>query len=229
MKINILICDYFDGLLPHEIPSYASMLQTLFDAVDKTVEYELFDVQQGCYPSVSSRELYLIPGSRAGAYDDTYWVKELIGFIRKLYAGNAKILGICFGHQVIAQALGGRVEKSPKGWGTGIRTSRIIDSKASAYFPEMTMSLHYNHHDYVVELPPEAVCFAMSDFCPIEGFYIGRQVLAFQGHPEYTSGYSRYLLQNHAENEPEEVVNSALISLVNKTDSLAVAKWMLDI
>jgi GMP synthase-like glutamine amidotransferase len=88
------------------------------------------------------------------------------------------------------------------------------------------MSLLYHHHDQVTELPSCAVCFAKSDFCPVEGLYIDDRVLTFQGHPEYTPEYNRYLLLNHAADEPEDVKTNALASLNRTTDSLAAARWI---
>jgi GMP synthase-like glutamine amidotransferase len=226
MKVNILLCDTFDGELPDEIPEYVFLLRQLFGKLDKHVCYEIFDVRENIYPtSLRSDELYLIPGSHAGAYDDTPWVKSLITFIRTMHSEGIKMAGICFGHQIIAQALGGKVERVKRGWGTGVRTSEIIDPKALTFFPEGQMSLLYNHHDQVVTLPPRAKCFARSEFCPIEGFYIDDSVLTFQGHPEYTAEYNRYLLINHSDDEPEEVITTALASLNRVTDSLAAAKW----
>jgi GMP synthase-like glutamine amidotransferase len=104
----------------------------------------------------------------------------------------------------------------------------VIDARALAYFPAKTLNLHYNHHDQVILLPPKAVCFAKSDFCPIEGFYIGNQALTFQGHPEYTAEYNRYLLLNDSAGEPADVVEKAIASLDKRADSLLAAKWMLD-
>jgi GMP synthase-like glutamine amidotransferase len=227
MKINILLCDTFSDRLPAEIPDFVFLFRKLFEALDGTVCYEIHDVQQNIYPaSLNGNELYLISGSRAGAYDNTPWVKTLIEFIRKMYAENVKIAGICFGHQIIAHALGGKVERSEQGWGTGVRTSEIIDPKALRFFPSGQMNLLYNHHDQVVELPPHATCFARSVFCPVEGFYIDDKVLTFQGHPEYTPEYNRYLLLNHSAEEQKELTAKALSSLNRKTDSLAAAKWI---
>jgi GMP synthase-like glutamine amidotransferase len=206
------------------------MFRNLFDSVHSDTEYEIFDVREEIYPrTLNNDDIYLIPGSNAGAYDDTLWVQTLIKFIRKMYMENVKIAGVCFGHQIIAQALGGKTEKAVQGWGAGVRTSNIIDSKAIAYFPDKTMNLHYNHHDQVTELPPQAVCFAQSDFCPYEGFYINNRIITFQGHPEYTADYSRYLLLNHSDDEPEDVKLKALDSLSLKVDSLSAAKWILNL
>jgi GMP synthase-like glutamine amidotransferase len=230
MKINILLCDTFDGELPDDIPEYAFLLRQLFGKLNKHVRYEIFDVRANIYPtSLRGDELYLIPGSHASAYDDTPWVKLLITFIRTMYSEGVKMAGICFGHQIIAQALGGKVERAKRGWVPGVRTSEIIDPKALTFFTKGEMSLFYNHHDQVVTLPPQAKCFARSKFCPVEGFYIDDKVLTFQGHPEYTAEYNRYLLLNHAVNEPEEVKTMAFASLNRATDSLAAAKWIIAI
>jgi GMP synthase-like glutamine amidotransferase len=208
------------------------MLLRLFLAVAPDLEYETFDVHRGVFPAAfHADELYLIPGSRDSAYDDTPRVRNLIRLVRDMDAAKVKMAGICFGHQIIARALGGRVEKARQGWGTGLRRSTVRDLKASAYFPKGTVSLLYNHHDQVTALPPQAVCFAQSDFCPFEGFYVEDRILTFQGHPEYTPDYSRYLLLHHAGDEPEEVKTNALASLndCRPPDSAAVARWLVNL
>jgi GMP synthase-like glutamine amidotransferase len=228
MKINVLLCDRFEGQLPEDIPDYVYLFRQLFGKLDTDVSYEIFDVRNNVYPaSLRGDELYLIPGSRASAYDNTQWVKTLLEFIRAMYSEGVKMAGVCFGHQVIAQALGGRVEQARQGWGTGVRSSEIVDPKALKFFPEGQMNLQYNHHDQVVELPPRAKCFARSEFCPVEGFYIDDSIVTFQGHPEYTPEYSRYLLVNHSVGEPDDVITNALASLNSRTDHLAAAKWIL--
>ncbi|MDR1335390.1 MAG: hypothetical protein LBK22_01005 [Tannerella sp.] len=229
MKINILVCDLFEEWQSPETPAYAEMLQRLFSAVAPALEYEIFDVHRGMFPvEFHADELYLIPGSRDSAYDDTPRVRKLLRLVREMDAAKVRMAGICFGHQLIAQALGGKVEKARQGWGAGIRRSAICDPKAAGCFPAGTMSLLYNHHDQVTALPPRAVCFARSEFCPFEGFYLDDRIRTFQGHPEYTPDYSRHLLLHHAGDGQEEVRAGALASLNSPVDSTRAAEWIVN-
>jgi GMP synthase-like glutamine amidotransferase len=230
MKINIILCDTFPGLLPPFVPSYASMFTTLFDAVSTTNEYRIFPAFARVLPTTfAQNELYVITGSNAGAYQQETWIQELLTWIRQADAEKVKLAGICFGHQAIAQALGGEVVQSPKGWGVGIRKSRLLSQAAHAYFPDREMRLLYNHHDQVVRLPKEAEPLATSEFCRYETFGIGQHILTFQGHPEFTPEYEEYLITNNALDEPEEVKNAALTSLkTDKHQGQIAAKWIID-
>ncbi|MCD7937518.1 MAG: type 1 glutamine amidotransferase [Tannerellaceae bacterium] len=239
LKINILLCDTFPGLLPEFIPSYDYLLRKLFlDAIQKhpvfkeyIVTFQTFNTYLGELPKeIRPDELYLIPGSNSGVYEDKKWIRKLLGFIQRAHRKKTPMVGICFGHQAIAQALGGKVEPSERGWGTGIRTSLLLAGAGTDYLPDGTLSLHYNHHDQVLELPPEAIRLATSGFCVNEGFRIGDHILAFQGHPEYTDKYNRHLLLNHATGEPEEVKAAALESIKKKkAQGKKVALWILSL
>ena len=232
MNINILLCDTFPGLLPANIPSHASMFFNMFDSINTNINYKIFNVFDGQLPNkVANNELYIITGSRAGAYEDIPWVKELLSFIRQVHKKQTPLIGICFGHQAIAQALGGLVRKSEKGWGTGARQSEIVHPDALKHFPSGSMCLFYNHHDQVVQLPPEAELYATSSFCVNDGFVVGKHILTFQGHPEYTADYNKYVIQNHAQDESEAVKFNALKSIDNMQaiNNKEVAEWILDI
>lgn len=231
MKINVLVCDWFEGMLPDFITSFPELFYTLFNSVAETPPtYQLYDVQQGELPDkLETNELYLISGSRAGAYEKAGWIDNLQHFIRRAHRLQIKMVGICFGHQLIAQTLGGRVELSPKGWGVGIRSSKIVLPQAETYFTGGEMKLFYNHNDQVVILPPEAERIATSDFCENEGFVIGKHILCFQGHPEYTAPYAQHLLDTAHDVSPD-ILQRAHES-IQRDDAMGreAARWMLDL
>lgn len=230
-RINILLCDTFPGRLPDFIPNYESLFVDLFASIGEHVSYRIFQTWQGELPStVNPDELYLVPGSLDSAYDDKPWIVALVNWIERAYCRGAKLMGVCFGHQVIARALGGEVRKYDGGFGAGVRESRVIDDEMKRFFPDGTMRLLYSHHDQVISLPQEAVLCATSDFCKNESFRIGHQVVTFQGHPEFTVAYSRHLLLNHCDDIDLEVRQQALLSLDEKSPmGPAAARFALNV
>lgn len=228
--INILLCDTFPGLLPDNIPSYESMFEKLFHSVNQNITFNIYQTWDGELPEhPAADELYLITGSNNAAYDDLPWILSLQEWIRKAAKLQVPMFGICFGHQVIAQALGGRVERFPGGWGVGIRKMEVLDADLLPFFPDKKMRLIVNHHDQVTRLPEGAVLLATSDFCRYEGFRIDRHILTFQGHPEFTVDYERHLILNHAENEDDAVKQRALETLETMDhQGKTVAEFLLD-
>jgi len=217
-RINILLCDTFPGRLPDFIPNYESLFMDLFASIGVQADYRIFQTWQGELPLTINRdEIYLVPGSLDSAYDDKPWILSLVQWIQQAYNSGAKLMGVCFGHQVIARALGGEVKKYDGGFGAGVRASRVMDEQMKTYFPDGQMCLLYSHHDQVTALPPDAVLCATSDFCRNESYRIGHQVITFQGHPEFTVAYSRHLLLNHCDDIDLEVRQKALLSLDEKS------------
>lgn len=230
MKVNILLCDTFPGILPEYIESYESMFVNMFRDVDKDVETRTYYTYLGELPSLDDTEgLYLITGSNAGAYDKLPWIKSLLEWIRKADERRIKLTGICFGHQCVAQALGGKVVRSEKGWGIGARRSVVSDPYLLNYFKDGTMTLLYNHHDQVAAMPESAECMASSEFCPCEAMRIGNHIMTFQGHPEFTTKYLNHLLKNFSDNEPEEVRSAAQKSmLLERGQGAVITRLLLD-
>ena len=229
--INILLCDTFPGLLPESIPSHEYLFEKRFHSVDPNIIFKVYRTLDGESPEhPAADELYLITGSNNAAYDDLPWILSLQEWIRKAAEQQIPLVGICFGHQVIAQALGGRVERYAGGWGVGIRESKVLDDEMRAYFPDGRMRLICNHHDQVMELPEGATPLATSNFCRYEGFRIGHHILTFQGHPEFTVDYERHLILNHAEDEDDTVKRQALESLETmEHQGKTVAEFLLGI
>ena len=157
------------------------------DEIGCDAEYVHYLVALGNFPATPSEcDAYIITGSPDGAYEQIAWIDTLSDFIRDCYAANIKMVGICFGHQILAQALGGRVELSEKGWGFGEKPFAISNKKAWMGATPSTCNLYFAHQDQVTVLPPDAELLGGSEFCPIALYTVGDNVLAIQGHPEFT-------------------------------------------
>ncbi len=229
MKIGILITDAVREELISEHGDYPDMFEDLMAGVDGSVEFTRFYVQNKIPESVDC-DGYLITGSRHSVYEDLSWIKELVNFIKHVLASRRKIIGVCFGHQLMAHYFGGLVEKSVKGWAVGVHKSDLVARQSwmdKADFRE-DVSLLSSHQDQVVRLPEEATLYATNEFCPIAGFVVGDQVLTIQGHPEFDKEYARALLHLRKDILGESVFEAGLASLERPTDQQVLARWFIN-
>ena len=135
----------------------------------------------GCFPEANGHGAYLVTGSPAGVYDPLPWIEPLQDFIRGV--SHAKMVGVCFGHQVMAEALGGHVIKSPKGWGTGLQRYDIVHAEPWLD-GEREVAIPASHQDQVVRQPPNTEVVARSDFTPFAALaWTDRPAISFQFHP----------------------------------------------
>lgn len=160
------------------------------------VEYRNFAALEGVLPdSPAEADLWVITGSRFGAYEDHPWIPPLEDFIRACRDAGRPMMGICFGHQIIAQALGGAVRKSAKGWGLGIHDYAPVNwPEALGPAPE-TLAIQAFHQDQVEEVPEGAERIAQSDFCENAALWYPGFALTVQGHPEFATPFARALLE----------------------------------
>ncbi len=203
-------------------------------AIDAT--FRTYDVEHGHYPARPDECAgYIVPSSRKSVYDDEPWMRELGAYIQTLHAAKARLVGLCFGHQMIAHYLGGRVEAAAAGWGVGIRTSRLLSHAwfmAPSMDPSMAglpddYSLIVSHQDQVVTLPEGAELIASSDFCPNEMFCLGDHILALQGHPEFNRDYARELMAYRQDILGPGKYNPGLASLKGHLSRATVARWIM--
>ena len=201
--------------------------RVLFDSIQAPFDYACYTaVPGGNLPSVKAADAYLITGSPSGAYDPDLWIGELSDFIRQAYLTKKKLVGICFGHQIIAHSLGGRAKKSPNGWGLGLKRFNLFEQQPWMEPPQEQVSLHFVHQDQVTQLPPGARRLAANDHCSVVMYAIAGRVLGIQGHPEYTPELMGDLLTYLDEHDLVST-EEALISLEQgRPDNQLVARWM---
>ena len=227
MKIGILQCDHVNELFREQFDDYPEMFINLLSAVAPQLEFEVFSLIDGEFPeSLDSCDAWLITGSRHGTYEDLPWIHRLGELIRQLDADKRKVVGICFGHQMIAQALGGESGKSDKGWGVGLQTWRLCEKPAWMSEDATEFSLLASHQDQVRTLPPGAKRIAGSDFCENAAFQLGEHILTFQGHPEFVADYSRALMEFRSNIIPADTLETGMASLERQPDSGKVGRWM---
>ncbi|MEA3042255.1 MAG: hypothetical protein QOH47_93 [Sphingomonadales bacterium] len=202
-----------------EFGRYPAMFEALLG-----MEARSYDVASGDLPlDVGRHDAYLITGSPAGVYEDLLWIPKLAAFLRAAQ-GRAKLVGICFGHQIMAEALGGHVEKSAKGWGVGLHTYPIVrrelwmDAVAAVSVPA-------SHQDQIVLQPPDTEIIASSVFTPYAGLaWRDGSAISFQFHPEFSPAYAKALIAARYDRAPDP--DAAIASLDAPNDNQRVGGWI---
>lgn len=224
MRIGILETGHPPERLGGRFPSYGAMVETL---IGDGHHFARFDVTAGRWPEAPETfDAYVVTGSPASVYDPIPWVEDLLSFLRDLDP-STKLVGLCFGHQALAQAFGGRVERSTRGWGLGLHGYDVVE-RAPFMDEAERIAIPVSHQDQVVTLPPGARVLAGSAFTPYGVLtYADRPALSFQCHPEFAPDYARALTQGHRAGEANpDLVQGALASLEAPHDSTRVAGWI---
>ncbi len=229
MIIGILQCDDVAEELRVRHGNYPRMFTQLFEALEEDIHFKVYRVTEGDYPeSIHECDAYITTGSRFGVNDVHEWIKALEDFVIKLHQSQKKLIGICFGHQMIAKALGGVVEKSPKGWGVGISNIRVQRKQRWMELDQDEISLVVSHQDQVKQLPEGSQILASSGFCPFYMIQINEHFLGIQGHPEFSKRYSYDLMQARRDRIPHECIEAGIDSLAMDVDDRLVARWLIN-
>lgn len=227
MKLGILKTDAVREEWVGQFGEYPDMFIRLLGEEDPSLEFTVFDVMLGEYPAdVDAVDAYLITGSKFSVYEDLPWIQRMLAFLRELHQRRKKMVGICFGHQAIAQALGGRTEKASAGWGVGLHRQRF--QRRPDWFDdgEAEFAVLVSHQDQVVENAPGAEVLASSDFCPNAVCRIGEHVITFQGHPEFVNAYSHAIIEYRWDMIGGSTAQAGLDSLADEPDTRRMAAWI---
>jgi GMP synthase-like glutamine amidotransferase len=227
MNIGLLGCDDVPERLRYIAGGYRDMFEKLLAPQIPKLELTWFDVVHGGLPqSTDACDAYVCTGSRYSVYEDRDWIEKLKAFVRKLHEARKPFVGICFGHQVLAEALGGEVTQAAQGWGVGILPMRIMRAEPWMQPPRAKPKLEYMHADQVQKLPPESIVLAEAPHCPVAMFRVGDTMLGIEGHPEFPAPYVEALVRARKERIGEARANAALESLSEKADDDVVARWI---
>ena len=214
-----------DSVLPQFQPAHGNYPEMFEQLLTRPgVEVRHYNVVEGRYPdSLDDCDAYLITGSKMSVYDDDPWIRALEAFVVRCDEAKKKLIGICFGHQMVAQALGGKTEPAGAGWGVGVHHYARLP-EAPDYIDDF--SLVASHKDQVTEVPRDATVIASSEFCPVAGMILGDHILTFQGHPEFTRDYSRDLMNMRRDILGEDVFTSGIASLDDTPHGDTVSNWV---
>jgi len=214
MKIGILQTGHAPDELRPVTGDYSDLFEQLLE--EQGFTFQTFSVVDGYFPSgPSDCDGWLITGSKHGAYEDHDWIAPLEDLIRDIRAADAPLVGICFGHQIIAQALGGKVEKFAGGWATG-RTEYDWQGKP--------VTLNAWHQDQVTDRPDGAEVLASNEFCQNAALLYGDRVFTVQAHPEFDDRVIEGLIRYRGGALPADRIEAARDGLGQPVDNADLAR-----
>jgi GMP synthase-like glutamine amidotransferase len=227
MKVCILENDDLHPAAASTYQGYAAMFIRMFRAAGAAWEFDVFHTPNQRYPdSFAPYDLVVLTGSKADAFSDQPWVVELRKQVLELLNARKKLVGVCFGHQLIALCLGAKVDRAPNGWGVGRMVYDWRGSARTSNDKNHQLAMLVSHQDQVLELPPGAQLLASSAHCPIAAYAVEQQVFCVQGHPEFVEDYSAFLLAQRKHILGEHLFARGLESLQHGHDGLQLARMM---
>ena len=226
LRLGLLVCDHVRPELRAISGDYEDMFHRLFAGHDE-VDVVVYDAIGGELPGTPGEcDAWLTTGSRHSVNDDQQWIRDLEGFVREVAAAEVPFIGICFGHQLIAKAMGGSVVRSERGWGVGLKEVEVS--------PALGLGNSYrvlsSHQDQVDTIPPDAEVLGWNEHCPVSMLQVGETLIGIQGHPEFDPAYSRALMElRRGIAIPEPIVEEGLASLDQAPDSGRLAEWIVGV
>lgn len=219
MHLAILMTNTDESAFAQAHPKDGEKFTALIHGVRPDWTCGVFSVKDGVFPDdLAAFDGIIVTGSPASVHDGEPWIDRLLETLREIVGRNIPLFGACFGHQAIALALGGKVERNPGGWVFGLARADVVDPAPWMEPLGRELAQYGAHIEQVTKLPEGARVLIGSAACPAGGFAIGERVYTTQNHPEMTPGFIAALVEEYAEKLPADVIEKARASLADEAD-----------
>ena len=227
MHVGLLACDEVPERFRHIAGGYQQMFERLLSPHISGLRVTRFDVQ-ALSPPADARACdgWITTGSAASVYDKAVWIGAVETFVRKIADSDRPLVGICFGHQLLARTLGAEVKLAPGGWGVGVLPMRVVRRQDWMMPVRSTVRMQYMHADQVTEPPAGATLLGGAPHCPVAMFQCGPRLLGIEAHPEFPAAYARALIEDRRARMGKQVAEDALARVDEPTDSDVVGGWI---
>ena len=228
MQIRILETGEPPEPLKSQFGDYFAMFQRLLTPHTSRFSFSTTRAHEGeAMPALSEFDGLLITGSPAGVYDAYDWIEPCAELVRQTAKAGKPQVGVCFGHQLMANAFGGKAEKSDKGWGVGVHDYAIKAQTDWMDPPSNHIACAVSHQDQVTELPEGARILGGSEFCPMGVLEFAQgPAISFQQHPEFAHDYGETLLRFRKGRIPADRADPGIASYKNRSDRKLMGKWI---
>lgn len=224
-RVGLLMCGHVHPDALDLGGDYPDLFESLLGPLG--IDVVPYAVTEGHLPgSLDECDGWMTSPSRSSVLDDLPWIGDVAELAVDAVRNEVPFVGICFGHQLLASVLGGRVERSPLGWGVGVKEYDVTVARRWMEPPSSTIALVASHEDQVVELPRGATSWLRADYCPIAGFELGERCVTLQPHIEFSPEISGRLLALREDIIGAEVVSQARATLGRMPDRALVAGWL---
>jgi GMP synthase-like glutamine amidotransferase len=225
LEVGLLLCDQLDPEVAEVAGDYTHLYRSAYGPAG--IDLRIYDVTAGEFPDATDEcPAWMTSGSRRSADEEVDWIARTGAFIADLARERRPHVGICFGHQLTALALGGRVERAGVGWGVGVRRFDVVGDAPWIEPRTTSFDILMSHQDQVVELPDGAELLATAEYCPVGGYRVGDHVFCVQGHPEFVPALSATLIERRRSLVGEDVADRGLASLDGPIDHAVVVDWI---
>jgi len=232
MLIGLLKCDQAPQEIIEKIGDYDISFLNFLQLAEQNIQIKVYQCYQRNFPNVREIEKidgWIITGSKHSCYEDIPWINDLKDLIRYLDCQKKKIIGICFGHQIIAEALGGRVIENHLGWQISVSHFRPNELGKTIFDDRDEINLLYMHRDMVVDLGPSGLRnLGNNRLCNVHGMIKGNHILTIQGHPEFVPLNIKVLLKKNKSIIPAKIIKEGKKKLDRPTDQVYLAQKICD-